>query len=492
MTLLLVASCCALAALGSFLFGYDTGIIASAIEQDNFNDRLAGGPMADNVTGAIVSSFTAGAILGTVAVSFLSDRFGRRGAIFVGAAFACVGGALQGGAAAVAMMIAGRAVAGVGIGLLSPTIPNFCMEIAPNNLRGMLGGMQQWMLGLGIVTSQWVGYACSLRGGSLSWRLPLSLQTFPALLLMASIYMIPESPRNLVQRGLNELAAKSLRKYRLDRSGRNKGEIEDELREIQESIRQEQSAMRRATWSTLYKDPAARKSLFLACGIQLFTQTSGINVIGYYGPRIYNALGYTSSSALFIQAIYGALALLWNTICLAVVDRVGRRTLLIPSMIGMGAALCVEALLVYFYDPQTTSNQNALRASVAMNFVFSVFFTSLGVISWIFAGEIFSTPLRARGTAVSTFTNWAANLIFAQCSPLALSKMGYKYFYIFVAFNWLAGLIVWHIYPETQKCSTLESVPQLLGVVQVDGPVANRNGGRTCKSVSVQERECHC
>lgn len=468
MALLLVTACCALAAIGSFLFGYDTGIIASAIEQENFNQQLGDGRLSDNVIGAIVSTFTAGAILGTMVVSLLADRHGRRGAIFVGAALACIGGALQGGAVNVAMMIAGRIVAGSGIGLLSSTVPNFCMEIAPRNLRGMLGGMQQWMIGLGIVSSQWIGYGCSLQGGPISWRLPLSLQALPALILLASIFLIPESPRNLVHRGRHDRAARALRKYRINLKQSNEDEIGHELQQICVSVQQEQESVGAITWRVLYQDATVRKSMLLACGIQLFTQTSGVNVIGYYGPRIYNALGYTNTRALFIQAIYGALALLWNTLCLAIVDRVGRRKLLIPSMVGMGAALCVEASLVHSFDPQTTGNQQALRASVAMNFVFSVFFTSLGVISWIFAGEIFSTSMRARGTAVSTFTNWAVNLIFAQCSPLALSKLGYKYFYIFAAFNWVAGLMIWLFYPETQRCSTLESVPKLLQTQHTD------------------------
>lgn len=465
---LLVTGCCALAAIGSFLFGYDTGIIASAITQDDFNQEMGNGMLSDNVTGAIVSSFTGGAIIGTIIVSLISDKYGRRPAILVGAVLAGLGGALQGGAYNVAMMVIGRVFAGLGVGIMSPTIPNFCMEIAPAHLRGMLGGMQQWMLGLGIVTSQWVGYASSLRSGPFSWRFPLGLQVLPAIILASTIYLIPESPRNLMERGRQDRAELSLRKYRRNRDESNDREIKTELRRIQESIIVERQAMESTTWRALYNESPVRKSVLLACGIQLFTQLSGVNVIGYFGPRIYSALGYTTTSALFIQAIYGALALLWNTVCLAVVDRVGRRKLLIPSMIGMGAALCVEATLVRYYDPQTTTNHNALRASVAMNFVFSIFFTSLGVISWIFAGEVFTTHMRARGTSLSTFTNWASNLIFAQCSPLALSKMGYKYFYIFVAFNWTAAFIVWKFYPETQNKRFLEDVPEVVGLPPVD------------------------
>jgi MFS family permease len=164
-----------------------------------------------------------------------------------------------------------------------------------------------------------------------------------------------------------------------------------------------------------------------------------------------------------IIGIYGALAQVYNTICIAFVDRVGRRKLLIPSLLGMGAALCVNATLAHFYidgkqDPGR--NGNALRACVAMYFVFSVCFTSLGCISWIFSSEVFPTAVRAKGTSLSTFTNWSVNLIFAQCSPIALTHMGYRYFYLFTAFNWIAALVVYFYYPETQRY-TLESVNEL-------------------------------
>ena len=135
----------------------------------------------------------------------------------------------------------------------------------------------------------------------------------------------------------------------------------------------------------------------------------------------------------------------------------------------MGAALCVNATLAHFYidgkeDPG--GNGNALRACVAMYFVFSVFFTSLGCISWIFSSEVFPTAVRAKGTSLSTFTNWAVNLIFAQCSPIALTNMGYRYFYLFMAFNWVAAAVVYFWYPETQR-HTLESVNELFGDFQL-------------------------
>lgn len=145
------------------------------------------------------------------------------------------------------------------------------------------------------------------------------------------------------------------------------------------------------------------------------------------------------------------------------IDKVGRRKLLIPSLLGMGAAMCVQATLAQYVDfSDTSANPDALRAAIAMFFVFSLFYTALGMISWIYPSEIFPTAIRARGSSAATATNWSLNLVFAQCSPIALTRIGSEYFYCFVAFNWVAAFVVWFAYPETVGRS-LEEVEEVFG-----------------------------
>lgn len=183
-----------------------------------------------------------------------------------------------------------------------------------------------------------------------------------------------------------------------------------------------------------------------------------------YGPRIYKSLGLSTSTSLMILGVWGALAQLWNTVFMLFIDKVGRRKLLLPSLLGMGATMCVEATLSkYVIFSNHATNQNTMRAAIAMFYVFSFFFTALGLISWIYQSEIFPTAIRARGSSVATATNWSLNLVFAQCSPLALSKLGYRYFYFFVAFNWAAAGLVWFFYPETVGRS-LEEVEEVFAV----------------------------
>ncbi len=459
---LIVTLCCAFVALGSFLFGYDSSIIVSVIALPDFEEHIGHGKLSDEATGGIVSAYTGGAIVGSLAVSFVADRYGRRMAIFVGSLLAALGGALQGGAENVATMVIGRFIAGFAIGMLSATIPNYCSEVAPPSIRGLLGGMQQWMLGLGFVVAPWVGYGSSKATGPFSWRFPLSFQVLPALILGAGIFSLPESPRWLLEREKFTEAQSTLESLHLNKNRSNVDFVALEFKEIRDAILTEKAAISTVSWRMIFTNPPYRHRILLACGIQALTQTSGVNVIGYYGPRIYATLGFSVSTSLFIIGIYGAFAQLWNTVCLAIMDRVGRKKLLLPSMFGMGAALCVNATLAHYYNPETSTNQNALRANVSMNFVFSVFFTSLGVISWVYPAEIMSTATRARGTSLSTVTNWSLNLLLAQCSPLALSKMGYRYFYIFAALNWAGGILIYFLYPETLG-RTLEQLDELFG-----------------------------
>ncbi|KAI9928982.1 hypothetical protein ASPWEDRAFT_128614 [Aspergillus wentii DTO 134E9] len=457
MAFLLVSFCCAFSALGSFLFGYDAGVISTSIDQPSFLHQF--GYPSDAATGGIVASYTGGAIVGSIVVSYLSDPFGRRLVMFIGGLLAAFGAALQGGAVTIAMLIAGRFIAGLAIGLMSVTVPVYCSEVAPPRVRGLLTCMQQWMMGIGSMVAQWVGYGCSLHSGDFSWRFPLSLQALPAVILCCGVWFLPESPRWLIEKGHDEAGRATLTRLHLNRDRSNQELIDYEFAQISDSVAYEKRTIVRS-WRQLLLNTSWRRRVLLACGMQIFTQTSGTNVIQNYSPRIYQGLGLSHSTSLMITGVWGALAVFWNTFFMLFIDRVGRRKLLIPSLLGMGATMCVEGTLARYYDFSTTPNANALRAAVSMFFVFTFFFTSLGLISWVYPTEIFPTAIRARGSSLSTATNWSINLVFAQCSPIAITRISYRYFYCFVAFNWVASVIVWFFYPETAG-NSLEEVERV-------------------------------
>ncbi|KAK3072855.1 hypothetical protein LTR53_006041 [Teratosphaeriaceae sp. CCFEE 6253] len=432
-------------AIGGFLFGYDSGIISSTIVQPYFTQYM-GTPTAAQ-TGGIVSSFTGGAVLGAASISYLADRLGRKRTVFVGAVISVIGCALQGGAVNLAMVAVGRAIAGMAVGLLSSIVPMYCAEIATAQDRGKLSGLLQFMLSWGFFVAQWLGYGCFNVNSDFQWRFPLSFQVVPGLVMAIGVWFMQESPRWLMERDRHDEAKVVLQK--LHSNGHNEDFLQLEFEEIRDTI------------------VAEKQRLVLGCGIQAFGQLSGINVINYYGNVIYKLLGIDTGTSLKIVGISGALSIIYCVIGLWLLDRVGRVKPMIVATTGCGLALLVNSVLSQYYvagDKATGAdpNENALRAMVAMNFVFSFFFTMIGIITWVYPAEIFSTEIRARGNSLSTMSNWILNLIFAQFSPTALKNVGFRYFYAFFVFNICAVACYVFFYPET-KGRTLEQMDELFG-----------------------------
>ncbi|KAL4900631.1 hypothetical protein BDW74DRAFT_188072 [Aspergillus multicolor] len=443
-------------ALGGFLFGYELGIISSTIAQPHFIAYFS--EPSDALDGAIVSCFTGGAIIGTLVVSFLNDYLGRKWTLFIGASITTFGCALQAGAISMAMLIAGRSIAGVAVGIMTSTIPMFCSEIAPANVRGAMAGLLQWMLSWGFLVAQWLGYGCTFAASSFQWRFPLAFQCLPSLILGIGIYWLTESPRWLLEKERYEEGKKVI--ALLHGTGQNDDLLDLEYREICAAIQAEKSANHN-TWRILFTSPTIRKRVLLGCGAQFFCQTSGLNVINYYGPRIYESLNINTQTSLMIIGISGTLSLLYTTAALALIDRVGRVKPLIVGALGCAAAMLINAVLNRFF-PAGSENHHALRAEVAMNFVIQFFFVALGVISWVYPSEIFPTEVRAKGNALSTFTNWSVGLVFAQVSPIALAEVEFNYFYVFFVLNLVAAVVFSAFYPET-KGLTLEEMDGLFG-----------------------------
>ncbi|KAJ9664879.1 hypothetical protein H2201_004931 [Coniosporium apollinis] len=446
-------------AIGGFLFGYDSGIISSTIAQPLFIEYF--GDPSDAEVGGIVSSFTGGAILGALSISWLADYLGRKMTVFVGACISVFGCALQGGATTIGMLIAGRFIAGISVGLLSAIVPMYCSEIATAQDRGKLSGLLQFMLSWGFFAAQWLGYGSFHVDSHFQWRFPLSFQVVPGLVMAAGIWFLHESPRWLMEKDRHEEARVVLQK--LHGTGDNEEFLDLEFREIRDTILADKTRSQ-MTWRGLLAKPTWRRRLLLGCGVQAFGQLSGVNVINYYGPRIYELLGIDTGTSLEIVGISGTLSIVYCVIGLYLLDKVGRVKPLIVSAIGCGLSLVVNAVLSQYFvlDVGTSTNAAALRSMVAMNFVFSLFFTMTGIISWVYPSEIFPIEIRAKGNSLSTLTNWCLNLLFAQISPIALGQVGFRFFYAFFVFNIIAMLCYIFFYPET-KGRTLEQMDELFG-----------------------------
>lgn len=449
-------------AIGSFLFGYDSGIIASVITMTHFQSFF--GNPSSSLIGAVVSTFTGGCFFGAAASGWWNDRFGRKRTIQIGCLWALWGCAMQCGANNVATLLIGRIISGVAIGCLSMTVPLYNTEIAPPQIRGFMVGLAQQMIGIGFVVANWVGYGCQFLDSDVSWRLPLGLQLVPAFLLLIGVNFLPFSPRWLLEVNRDEEAYTVLQRLHGVKNDEDKTKVEEEFSVMHDAIKAEM-VVRSRNISDLWASPAMIKRTLVACGVQIFGQFTGINVINYYGPQMYETLGLSSGKTLLVQGIYGAVGPITNFFFITLlVDRIGRKR---PLLFGAATFVCtfsVLAAIVASFPPGSgETNLAAQRAGIAMIFLTSIFFSlSFGPVSWVLAAEVFPTRTRSIGTAVATCCNWAFNVLFSEVSPIAMSNVAWKFYVLFIVLNFVSFVVILMFFPET-KGKSLEEMAEIFG-----------------------------
>ncbi|KAI1796985.1 general substrate transporter [Ganoderma leucocontextum] len=449
-------------AIGSFLFGYDSGIISSVITFSSFKSFVNNPGNYDSLSGAVVSTFTGGCFFGAATAGWTNDKLGRIRTVQLGAAISLWGCAMQAGANSFATMLIGRIVAGFAIGVLSMTVPLYNTEIAPPKHRGFIVGITQQMLGIGFIVANWVGYGCQFLTGNSQWRLPLGLQLAPAFLLLIGSPFMPQSPRWLLEHGHDEEARAVVHRLH-GNDPATRDEADAEFAEMQETIKAE-TVVRSRSLTDLWATRGMLRRTFIAVGVQVFSQFSGINVLNYFGPSMYRALGLSAGKSLLVQGIYGAVGPITNFFFITLLlDTVGRKK---PLMVGAGSFVVTYSILtaiVASFPPDESTNLAAQRAGIAMIFLTSIFFSlSFGPVSWVLASEVFPTRTRSMGTSVATCANWAFNVLFSQVSNIAISKISWKYYLVFIVLNAVDFVIIALFFPET-KGKTLEQMAELFG-----------------------------
>ncbi|KAK8165274.1 putative MFS sugar transporter [Phyllosticta citrichinensis] len=484
------------AATGSFLFGYDSGVMTDVIQSPHFL-KFFNTTKTSPTIGAINSTFSGGAVFGSLMGGFTMDRLGRRLTILIGAAIALVGSVLQSAAQNLAMVLVGRIFAGWAVGLLSMSVPVYQAECAHPKHRGFIVGLAQQMIGVGYIVSTWVGYGSSKvpKTSAFSWRFPLAFQALPCVILICGIMFFPESPRHLVEHDREDEALRVLRK--LHYNGENDEWIQQEFREIRVTVAAEK-AITAPGWRVMFTVPQWRTRLMHATLVQVFTQFTGINVINYYQTIMYEGLGITGDTNLLVTGIYNCVGPIANFIFITLfLDRVGRkkasshlfrtrsqtdmRQPLLFGTVGITLALVCEAIV---NSQNTDAHSRGLSiAGVFFYFVVTIIFSfSFGSISWVYASEIMPMQIRARGSAFATgIGNWLVATIWNQVSPQGLGHIGWKFYFVFVCWNvcvTFPTILFW--FKETKKLS-LEEIDLLFGeralgslpenIADVKGPV---------------------
>jgi len=450
------------AATGSFLFGYDSGVMTDVIASPNFLAYF-NTTNTSSIIGAINSTFSGGAVFGSLMGGFTMDRFGRKKTVQIGAVIAAVGGILQCASVHLGMMLVGRIISGWAIGLMSMSIPVYQAECANPKIRGLIVGLTQQMIGIGFIVSTWIGYGChhAPDSSSLQWRFPLAFQVLPALLLLVGLFWLPESPRWLIEQDRDDDGLKVIRRLHFD--GHNDDWIHFEYNEIRATIAAEK-AITVPGWRIMFTVPQWRNRLMHGTLVQVFTQLTGINVIGYYQTIMYDALGITGGRNVLVAGIYNCVGPIANAIFIFfILDRVGRRRPLLYGAAGITIALICEAAL-NSQNPTGTKHGLSIGGVFFIFLVSVIFSLSFGPISWVYMSEIMPMQIRGRGTAFATgIGNWLVSTFFAQVSPIALGAISWKYYFVFVAWNIVVTIpTIFFLFKETNQ-KTLEEIDLLFG-----------------------------
>ncbi|KAL5358333.1 putative hexose carrier protein [Aspergillus floccosus] len=470
------------AALGGFVYGVDSGIIATTLGHDTFKYYMLG-PTGENpaLTGAIVALYNVGQAIGTFAAGYSANKFSRRWTLCGSAVIAIIGAILQTASVNAGMMIAGRFFAGMGCGILLTIAPVYIAEASPPKRRGMIVGLQGFMIAMGFFVANWIGYGGAYAKGNAQWRIPLAMQIPAPSALVIGCFFIPYSPRWLVQQERYEEAQRVL----LTLYGKtNESTVAQELAQMREQIHLEGSSGTTFWVATtkLFSRRCLHRTL-MACFLLVMGQFSESSVIQNYQNIFYKAVGFTGKTSLLISGIYGIMGVLGQIIYLVcAADKWPRtRTLWIGSFV-LSAMIAICMALSATYGPGT-DNVNGARAAIAVIFIYSgayaVFFNAT---IWVVPSELFPFLLRSTGMGLAVFCKSVAAIILSQITPVAISNVGWRYYALFVATNFCAAFVYIFFLPETRG-KTLEEIGGLFGdtVVSEDSKMSDLIGGCTNK-----------
>ena len=427
-------------ALGGLLFGFDTAVISGTTSALTRVYQLSPRSLGVTVFSALV-----GTIFGAMLAGFPGERYGRRdslrilGVLYVVSAVGC----------AVAWnwdaLVAFRFIGGLGIGGSSVLGPMYIAEIAPARLRGRLVALFQFCVVFGILLAYFSNYLIGLaQFGVAEWRWMFGVAAIPAAVFFLLLFGIPRSPRWLVKKGRVEEARVVLR---------NLGDenYEQDLQEIVQSVHLEQRQTQEPLFSRKFKLP-----IFLAVTIGMFNQLSGINAILYYLNDIFAHAGFSQASASLQAVAVGFTNLVFTVIAMSVIDKLGRKTLLLVGAVG--TALCLAGVSAVFFTGRYEEKLVWLLIGYIAFFAFSQ-----GAVIWVYLAEVFPNTVRAKGQSLGSFSHWFMNGLISLVFPMVAARSGAYPFVFFSAMMVLQFFVVLFFYPET-KGVTLEAMQKKMGI----------------------------
>ncbi|WP_433977427.1 sugar porter family MFS transporter [Erwinia sp. E_sp_B01_9] len=435
---------CFLAALAGLLFGLDIGVIARALPfiAKDFN-------VTPHQQEWIVSSMMFGAAVGAVGSGWMSSRLGRKKSLMIGAVLFVIGSLWSAMSSNPEMLIFARVILGLAVGVASYTAPLYLSEIAPEKIRGSMISLYQLMITIGILGAYLSDTAFSYTG---EWRWMLGVITIPAALLLVGVCFLPNSPRWLAAKGDFRTAQRVLDRLR-DTSEQAKRELD----EIRESLKIKQSG-----WSLFKDNSNFRRAVYLGVLLQVMQQFTGMNVIMYYAPKIFEIAGFTNTTEqMWGTVIVGLVNVLATFIAIGLVDRWGRKPTLKLGFLVMAVGMGVLGTMLHM----GIHSQGAQYFAIGMLMMFIIGFAmSAGPLIWVLCSEI--QPLKGRdfGITVSTATNWIANMIVGATFLTMLNTLGNaNTFWVYAGLNIVFIILTIWLIPETKNVSLEHIERNLLG-----------------------------
>jgi sugar porter (SP) family MFS transporter len=443
-------------ALGGILFGYETGIISGAL---SYIYQTPGFEQSAFTTGMIVGGISLGAVFGALVAGRLSDRIGRRRVILILGIIFIVGSLACAVVPNNTWLIIGRIFLGLAVGGSSAMVPVYLSEMAPAKTRGKLAGLNQLM----IVTGLLLGYCVNLLlASSGDWRLMLATGAIPAVVLVAGLPLLPESPRWLFVNGRRDEAEALLRATRSD---------EETASDLKAMARVERKTSRReliARW--------VRPAVIIGIGIPILCQATGLNIVTYYAPTIFERLGLPHENALVFTIILGSVKVASVAVGLQFIDRVGRRTLLVA-----GSAVMAVCMAWMAFEASKGDGINPLSMLIAMAIMFVGYSLTWGPVNWVLLGEIFPLRVRGAGMGMASMVTWLATLGITFGFPLMNEALGLNgTMMVFVVCNIIGFIFCLTFVPETRGRSLEEIEQDMLDKDTI------KHGGTITRAVEAQ------
>ncbi|KAF5664813.1 lactose permease [Fusarium heterosporum] len=469
---LFIAYCC------GCLNGYDGslmgGLNGMTSYQNTFNMTTAG-----SATGIVFMIYNVGSIAAAPTVPYATDRFGRKVGMITGSVIIIIGTCVQATANAMPQFMGGRFLLGFGVSYCCIAAPTYVSELAHPKWRGTLTGFYNCMWPVGAIIAGWVTYGSSFVSGNDSWRIPVWSQLVTSGIVTTCVYFLPESPRWLIAHDKHDEAAAVLAKLHGEGSV-DHPIVQLQMKEMMAQISSEVSDQRWWDYRELWNSHNNRRRLICVLGMAIMGQASGNSLSSYYLVTMMNTAGITDEKlVLALNATNSVLGLLGSLIGARLTDRVGRRPLLIYSILFCSLIFAViTGTSKMAVDDK--SNTNAANATIAFVFLFGVVF-SLGWTAQqsMYIAETLSTSTRAKGTALGNFASSCISLVLAYSSGPAFEKIGYYFYLVFVFWDLLEAAFIYFFFPET-KDRTLEELSE---VFDAPNPVTKSLEPRTAETV---------